>query len=216
MRIVCISDTHGLHDRIKVPHGDVLIHAGDACNTGKLTDFQNFSVWFLSQPHRYKIFVPGNHDRICELEPLLCKRMLEHANGGVFYLSDSMVTFSGLRVYGTPWQPEFCNWAFNLTEAALYDKFAAIPSNLDILISHGPPHGVGDRTDYSKKTIEHLGSKSLRDRLKSLANPPRFHVFGHIHGGYGIHATSGTTVSINAAVCNERYEAVNAPIVFFS
>ena len=30
MRLVVISDTHGLHDRIEgLPDGDVLVHAGD-------------------------------------------------------------------------------------------------------------------------------------------------------------------------------------------
>ena len=198
-----------------MPHGDVLIHAGDACNSGSPVDFIKFADWFRYLPHRYKIFVPGNHDKICQAEPSYCKDVIGHDAGEVFYLSDGIVTFAGVSVYGTPWQPEFCNWAFNLTEEALAEKFALIPSNLDILISHGPPYGVGDKTDYSVARSGNLGSKSLNDRLRSLTHPPRFHVFGHIHGGYGIHV-AGNTVSINAAICNERYEPVNAPVVFFT
>jgi hypothetical protein len=29
LRIVCLSDTHGLHRGVTIPNGDVLIHAGD-------------------------------------------------------------------------------------------------------------------------------------------------------------------------------------------
>jgi hypothetical protein len=36
--IVSISDTHCLHDQISVPHGDILIHAGDALNSGSIAD----------------------------------------------------------------------------------------------------------------------------------------------------------------------------------
>jgi predicted phosphodiesterase len=35
-RIVCISDTHGLHRKVAVPGGDLLIHAGDFMRTGRL------------------------------------------------------------------------------------------------------------------------------------------------------------------------------------
>ena len=30
------------------------------------------------------------------------------------YLQDSTTQIYGLKIYGTPWQPEFCGWAFNL------------------------------------------------------------------------------------------------------
>lgn len=46
---------------------------------------------------------------------------------------------------GTPWQPEFCKWAFNVPRgAACLEKWNQIPANIDILISHTPPVGYGD------------------------------------------------------------------------
>ena len=35
MRVVCISDTHEKHKQVKLPKGDVLIHAGDFTWIGK-------------------------------------------------------------------------------------------------------------------------------------------------------------------------------------
>jgi len=45
MRLVVISDTHGLHNRIEdLPDGDVLVHAGDFMNSGyDLRDVLSFN-----------------------------------------------------------------------------------------------------------------------------------------------------------------------------
>ena len=78
-RIVCISDTHNRHDNIKVPDGDILIHAGDATNGGTIEEIAAFGKWFASLSHKHKIFVAGNHDwlferKICFRQKLrICK-----------------------------------------------------------------------------------------------------------------------------------------------
>lgn len=35
MKLVCLSDTHGLHAPVQVPDGDILIHAGDVSDRGR-------------------------------------------------------------------------------------------------------------------------------------------------------------------------------------
>jgi predicted phosphodiesterase len=47
MRIVAVSDTHGLHSRIEtLPEGDVLVHAGDLMNSGlDPEDIWSFNRW---------------------------------------------------------------------------------------------------------------------------------------------------------------------------
>ena len=69
-RIVCISDTHGLHRKVAVPEGDLLIHAGDFMRTGtSLEEIADFKDWLGEQPHPHKIVVAGNHDLLFEKAP---------------------------------------------------------------------------------------------------------------------------------------------------
>jgi predicted phosphohydrolase len=75
-RIVSISDTYGLHFGIKIPDGDVLVHAGDFCSDGNMRDAMNFMRWFNTHPHKHKIFCAGNHDWICEKDPSLFRNLL--------------------------------------------------------------------------------------------------------------------------------------------
>ena len=62
MKIVCISDTHGLHDKIVLPEGDMIIHAGDCTNFGSTAQVIEFLEWFSKLAYKYKIFIAGNHD----------------------------------------------------------------------------------------------------------------------------------------------------------
>ena len=117
---------------------------------------------------------------------------------------------NNIRIYGTPWQPEFYNWAFNLPRCGqdLMRVWNQIPKNTDILITHGPPQ---DHLDVSgpPHNEPHLGCELLR--VKVDEQPPKIHVFGHIHGGYGYKFHNGTHF-INASVLNEQYEQVNKPL----
>jgi len=61
MRIVFISDTHGYHNLVTVPDGDVLVHCGDY--TDPNFNEENFNIWFKRQPHKHKICAEGNHDK---------------------------------------------------------------------------------------------------------------------------------------------------------
>lgn len=202
MRLVCISDTHLRHD-FDIPEGEVLIHAGDACLRGSKPEFEVFSKWFCSLPHKHKVFVAGNHDFFCQLKPRLTKKLLS----GCHYLHDSEVTIEGYRFYGSPWQPEFFNWAFNLPRGEpLRQKWAMIPDGIDVLVTHGPPYGIGDLTVRA----ENVGCQDLRRELARVK--PKVHVFGHIHNCYGITDYAGTK-HINASICGENYKPDNKPIV---
>ncbi|MBI2933881.1 MAG: metallophosphatase domain-containing protein [Planctomycetes bacterium] len=204
MRIVCLSDTHGFHDRIAVPPGDLLLHAGDFTMVGREDEIARFDAWLATLPHRRKVVIAGNHDWLFQLEPARARSLLAHA----IYLEDSETTVEGLRIWGSPWQPEFARWAFNLPRGApLASKWALTPSGIDLLLTHGPPRGFGDRTCGG----ESVGCEDLLAALRRLR--PRAHVFGHIHEGYGTWRDGETTL-INAAVCDEAYYApAHAPVV---
>ena len=59
MKIVAISDTHGLHGSLTIPDGDLLIHAGDLTRHGTLNDVQEFNYFLGSLPHPHKIVIAG-------------------------------------------------------------------------------------------------------------------------------------------------------------
>ncbi|ETO19495.1 hypothetical protein RFI_17735 [Reticulomyxa filosa] len=122
---------------------------------------------------------------------------------------------TGIKIYGSPWQPEFCDWAFNLrTRKELASKWAQIPLDTDILITHGPPFGHGDVVSDGWKNNA-VGCKDLLERV--MAVKPKFHVFGHIHEGYGVTTTKllSPTVFVNASTVTVSYRVENKPILFF-
>ena len=191
MRIVLLSDTHAQHDDLDVPDGDVLIHAGDFCSTGTLHEVESFGRFLARLPHAHKVVVAGNHDFACEETPQEAREAL----GEVHYLFDSGVELDGVRFWGSPWQPVFMNWAFNLPRGEpLRAVWERMPSDVDVLVTHGPPHGILDETHRG----QHVGDEALRQRV--LAVRPRLHLFGHIHEARGATEQSGVRF-INGANC---------------
>jgi len=217
VRVVFISDTHDLHDRMRVPvpDGDILIHAGDATGRGRMHEIAAAGAWLRNLPHKHKIFIAGNHDWLFENNPtlamsLLNKGILGEGEGQIVYLQDSGTEIEGLKIYGSPWQPRFFDWAFNLDRGdAIKAKWDLIPEGLDILITHGPPMGIQDQISPVLGS-DHLGCEELLKAVERVK--PKVHVFGHIHGGYG--KTQGVdTLFLNAAICDEAYKPIHEPIV---
>lgn len=203
MRIVCLSDTHGFHGRLRVPEGDLLVHAGDFSMAGRPDEIQLFDRWLGTLPHAHKVVVAGNHDFLFERDPLQARALL----GNAIYLQDGLLELGGLRIWGSPWQPWFFDWAFNLARGPeLAAKWALIPDGIDVLVTHGPPAEILDRTASN----EEVGCHDLSLALQRVR--PRLHVFGHIHEGYGRVERDGTTY-VNASNCDLRYRPVQPPIV---
>jgi len=203
-RIIAISDTH-LRHTFSIPDGDILIHAGDATLCGNSSETRIFADWFNSFPHKRKIFIAGNHDWLFEKNPELARAIIQPV---ATYLQDSSVEINGLTFYGSPHQPEFCSWAFNVQRGkAIAEKWKLIPK-CDVLVTHGPPYGILDRVHKSSR--EHLGCEELAKRIRQIR--PKLHIFGHIHGSHGL-IIRGNTTFVNASICDESYRAVNKPIV---
>lgn len=219
MRVVMISDTHTLHDQVKVPDGDILIHAGDFCGYGRLDEMDSFNTWMGTLPHKYKVVVAGNHDKICEkflpqnrYDYVVSRTKIKELTSNFTYLMDSACVVEGYLIYGSPWQPEYYDWAFNLPKNGwqLKQAWASIPDKTDILVTHGPALGV---LDYTRRK-DRAGCELLAARIRTLPNL-KLHVFGHIHEGYGIHHnTESRLTSVNASICTLEYTATNKPIVF--
>ena len=218
LTVTLISDTHAKHNRLRhdLPGGDLLIHAGDFMTSGyHVHEARNFFEWYDKiVTYDTKVFIAGNHDRIMQLE---VEQMRGELTGykSIDYLEDEQMSLDRgneagetVHIYGSPWQPEFFQWAYNLPRSGdeLKSKWAAIPDNTDILVTHGPAWGFVD--DVEGRRGQHLGCELLTERIKAFR--PKIHVCGHIHSGYG-HYFDGHTHFFNAAVLNERYEYAHTP-----
>jgi predicted phosphohydrolase len=197
MKLVCLGDTHGFHSKVNIPYGDVLIHVGDITRAGEENELFEISRWFHSLPHPCKILVAGNHDWCFQRSDVFCREILGKS---VSYLRDEELIWGGFKFYGSPWQPKFLEWAFNLPRDSdeLKARWEAIPNDTDVLITHGPPFMVMDMTTDAVC----CGCRLLRDRIIKIR--PQCHVFGHIHEGYGYQEDNGIRFA-NVSICDLKY-----------
>jgi Icc-related predicted phosphoesterase len=213
MRCVAISDTHNRAESVAIPDGDVLLHAGDLTMKGGWDELLRAARWLGSLRERYAavIAIPGNHDFGAEREPDETRALFE--SRGITWLVDEPASVGGVTFYGSPWQPWFYDWAFNFARdddgAEARGVWARIPRETQVLVTHGPPHGILDRTEPHG---EHAGCPHLLDAIHERP-AIRAHLFGHIHEGYG-EAREGETLFVNASTCDLRYAAVNPPLTF--
>lgn len=211
MKITFISDTHNNHKKVTndLPGGDLIIHAGDISSMGFDYEIEDFCKWYNDlDNYTYKIFIGGNHDWGFQIRSELTREIVKKYPNIIYLEDEEFILENGTKVYGSPWQPTFYNWAFNLPRNSqeLEDVWKKIPNNTDILITHGPPYDILDRVPYSG---EQVGCEKLLARIHKVK--PKLHVFGHIHPGYGYQFNKGIHC-INASVLNDRYQYSNKPI----
>lgn len=97
-------------------------------------------------------------------------------------------------MYASPFQPEFCDWAFpyfrnqdrynpshQCTPNAVPIAENPVPDfpAIDVMMTHGPPLGILDTTSRG----EHVGCQHLLRAARRCK--PRLHCFGHIHETWG-------------------------------
>lgn len=221
MKIVCISDTHNKHKQLEMPEGDILLHAGDFTSLGHRHEIIAFNNWLGSLDYKHKVVIAGNHDHMfCgdgKLQPRFVmygvKQDPQEAESlltNCVYLNQTSVEIEGLKIYGEPRQPWFHSWAFNIDRGKMqrecWDK---VPADIDILLTHGPPLGAGDRVTYPPG--ERVGCQKQREMIydhKTL----KLVVCGHIHEDYGVYDINGKTI-VNASNCTLQYDPINPPVV---
>jgi Icc-related predicted phosphoesterase len=245
MIIDCISDLHGHYPEL--PEGDLLIIAGDLTRNDSLTEVNRFKDWIVSISMNYKkiINIGGNHDNWVQQrnymngDPMSWESpflsYLEDTGTEICWYPDLSLMNEGmvyerikLKIWGSPWTLKFdginpkCS-AFTGTEEELAEKFALIPEGLDILITHSPLYGILDEIKGKSsrgKVGEHVGSKSLKNRIWNMENPPKIIIHGHIHEGYGEYLECWYECSndhfhqriINCSHVDENYNPVNKPM----
>lgn len=203
LTIVCISDTHELHRELEVPNGDILIHAGDFSMFSKsAAAILDFNEWLGELPHRWKVVIAGNHEFFLEADPSR-RGLLSNA----IVLINESVEIMGLKIWGSPTTPLY-GGAFGLSSAVdrmkLYSK---IPDDVDVLITHGPPYGILDR---SPDGPHRAGCPELLVAVNRLK--PKLHVFGHVHGAHGMESTEDT-LFVNAALLGQDGDLSASAIV---
>lgn len=183
MRIVAVADTHTFEaDLGAIPGGDVLVHAGDLVRGGTLEELAEVAAWLRRLPHRHKVVVAGNHDGCFRDARAAAVALL----GDAHYLEDSGIELDGVRFWGSPWQPAYNDWWFNLPRGpALAQKWALIPEDVDVLVTHGPPLGHGDQGPVEGRA----GCADLLARVRRVRPP--LHLFGHIHQDGGVSEEAG-------------------------
>lgn len=182
MTILHISDTHGYHDLLKIPsYLGMIIHSGDCSNPrdpyNNEPEVRDFIDWYKDIPVKYKIYVAGNHDTSIE-KGFVTKKDFEDA--GITYLENESVVIEGIKIFGSPHTPNFGNWAF-MKERNKLERFwrLAIDEDVNIVVTHGPPKGILDKSYDRENNMEACGDKSLLNRI--LEVQPTYSLFGHIH-----------------------------------
>jgi Icc-related predicted phosphoesterase len=206
-KIVLLSDTHehNLRTKWQIPSADIVIHAGDITARGSIESLKKVGRELASLPARFKIVVPGNHDRIFARFPREATALL--AECGVITLIDELIELPpGIRIYGTPRMEATAKQMANTPFIAFssldcYKHYARIPADIHILVTHVPPSGIMDVAEDG----ESLGSPQLSSQI-GFRILPQLHVFGHVHEGHGVQV-EGPTTFVNASMCNN----VNVP-----
>lgn len=219
LKILCISDTHGKHKEliIDTKGTDIIIHAGDESNNSSPVfnhkEAIDFFEWYSELDIPYKIFVPGNHSTAFE-KGLIKKE--EYPS--IIFLVNEGVNIEGINIWGSPHTPTFgVGWAYNCARHKIAKYWEEIPTNTDILVTHGPPYGILDLSLNRNRLYEQTGCKALFNRIKKLSI--KYHIFGHLHTN-GLLYNHGTkqigenlnTIFINASIVDDRHNVINAPI----
>ncbi len=229
MRIVALSDQHGYLPEIQPCN--LLIVAGDVCPDGvgpslaehhpakqKAWFDHHVRPWLATSPAAHKVLTWGNHDwcgQACSFEgdspAAASSTALQILVDDVTSVPSDGAAGRSISIWATPWSNPFMNWAFMKSRAELADVYAAIPDGVDILVSHQPPYGYGDRYDHvGSREVEHLGSRELLAAIERVR--PRLVICGHLHGGHGCFEYDGIPI-YNVSVVNDQYRLVRSPTV---
>ncbi|CAD8053272.1 unnamed protein product [Paramecium sonneborni] len=222
LTFVCISDTHCYN--IPLPQGDVLIHCGDFTKSGQKEETLSFIQWLKKQPFKYKIVIAGNHDismdtenyesKLKQIHHKVCnfdaQELLQQLKDNCIYLVNQSVIIDGIKIWGSPYSLEFCEWAFQIKKNDSEQFWSQIEKDSDIIVTHGPPLNHGDLVNNwgIKKNV---GDEELLKQVLKIK--PKYHLFGHIHEGYGITEQEGVKF-INCSLVNKNLKVSNAPIIF--
>tara|TARA_Y100000593_G_scaffold81696_1_gene152971 strand:- start:762 stop:1388 length:627 start_codon:yes stop_codon:yes gene_type:complete len=203
MKLVILSDNHTNYD-FETPDGDILIHCGDFTYHGKPSEIEKFRDYLKEQPHRHKLFIFGNHEKI-DREVRYWIDYLEDGTGATC-IHEKAICINGINFFGSSYTPKFMNWAFMHTKSARKRYWSNMNEDMDVLVTHGPPKGIMGKIENGTE----IGCEYLLDFVERVK--PNYHFFGHNHAGAGVQ-TNGDTLFVNAAILTEKYEMCKPPMI---
>jgi Icc-related predicted phosphoesterase len=184
----CLSDTHGFHKNLIIPiNTDMVIHSGDFSNSRtpsiNYNEVLNFINWYKQLDIPYKFLCAGNHDTSLEAKMFTKEYFLDQ---GIIYLEHEYYELGGIKMFFSPYTKAFGQgWAYNVRPDRLHDYWSAIPEELDILVTHGPPKQILDVSLHPDGYLEYCGDEALRKAV--LNRNIKFMQFGHIHDCKGVY-----------------------------
>lgn len=203
--ICIISDTHAQHHQIKIPVSDLVLFAGDYSHQNNEEDLLNFLTWLRKQHEGPVVMIAGNHDKFLWKSPRVFYQLLQQFK--FTYLENSLVEMMGIKIWGSPVTPPVLSGLHRRFEKPADERLQLwnnIPEGIDIVMTHCPPYGILDEAEG-----ENLGCKLLLKRILDIK--PKYHVFGHIHQGYGNYERAGVRF-INASSMSATNHQLNPPV----
>lgn len=212
IRVICISDTR--NTRPDLPTGDVLIHAGDLTENGSFDEIQRELRWLSSQPHRYKVFVAGNHDVLLDQKFVESYPERRYGSsqtkenldwGSVIYLQNSSATLDFPRLQHNTSGSGFIEPTEHATSPArrlmVYGSPFTPQYGMSAFQYSPDPHfwtGIFAALRTGPDILITHGPPKLHLDARDFHRAgcpylgeevarirPRMHVFGHIHASYG-------------------------------
>lgn len=220
MKIVAISDTHGLLPTIDVEEYDILCICGDIFPLKAQNNMPQCESWFQKKfipwcealPCKHVLLVAGNHDLWFE-RTLTDKVHSMFTGTKIKYLENDAIEIDGKKFYGTPYCHQFGKWAFMRDDDRLALIFENIPEDLDVLLTHDAPYGTSDMILQNVPWMngEHIGCIPLRDAV--IEKQPKVLLHGHLHStNHAVEILNETDV-FNVSLVDEHYELVYKPLV---
>ena len=221
IKICAVSDLHG--NLIGIDPCDLLLICGDSVSLGmqrydESTEewyVNNFKPWAENLPVNKVLWIAGNHDYM-EGRAGIYRSIFPRLDK-VTYLEDDLFIYQkgeeSLRIYGTPWCKRFGRWHFMANPEKLEEIYSNIPENLDILMTHDRPYGVGDvllDKECYWWSPDHIGNPELAEAI--LKKKPKYNLGGHLHSTSHEFETIGETKTRCVSILGEDYKVRYEPL----
>lgn len=217
--VTAISDLHGFLPDYSNYKSDIFCICGDVSplkiqnNVPQMKNwlYKTFIPWTESLPCDKVFLIAGNHDLFAERLVNIKEFFL---GTKVWYSEDDTYEYNDKLIHGTPWCKIFGNWSFMLTSDELEKKYAEIPENVDLLLTHDVPYGQNDviLEKVWWNTGEHIGNVSLLEAIQE--KKPKNLCCGHLHSTDHTPTKFGDMMQYNCSIVDERYKIAYEPQTF--
>ena len=229
MKIVGISDMHGIYKGFTIPKADILCICGDIVPLSLQRDIElsddwfnnDFIPWCCKQPVNNVYLVGGNHDLFLQNRDYVINQYLRGTK--ITYLNNQSAEYSDdngkvYTIFGSPDCHIFGSWAFMYKPELELIHFRKIPKNCDILLTHDAAYGENDiiLQDVPWNKHKHIGNPELAtvlDELRDEGCAPKLHLTAHLHSTeHNLTDYNGIKTAC-VSLLDERYKLTYKPFV---